>query len=261
MIRQTPTDYRNLNNWMEIPRHLDYKVDIFYLYPTAYFKSAASPMICSVNHQAMRDRATDHLTHKGSAFRTVGNYFVPFYRQAAIQCLLSEKEEDTQDFFDQTVTDVCTAFDYYLKNLNGGRPFILAGHSQGSILLSILLATTFKKHPHYLHQLVAAYIIGYGITPKYLADNPHLSFATGATDTGVIISYNTEAPGVKGENITLPAGSMAINPISWGWRCCTPPHLGWHPPCPPAPWPSTPSPGHGMRPPPQPAAAVAPTSS
>ena len=28
--------------------------------------------------------------------------------------------------------DVFAAFDYYIKHYNNGRPFILAGHSQGS---------------------------------------------------------------------------------------------------------------------------------
>ena len=40
-------------------------------------------------------------------------------------------------------------------------------------------------------------------------------FAIGANDTGVIISYNTEAPQVAGKNpVVLPSG-MAINPVTW----------------------------------------------
>lgn len=215
MSQNRMTDYRNAHHWMEIPKTIDHPVDIFYLYPTAYFKTGRAPLICDVDHPAMRARATEHLAYKGSAFQTVGNYFVPFYRQACIECLLSDDQTIFGEFIDKTCTDIQNAFTYYMENLNGGRPFILAGHSQGALLGGMLLSTTFRQHPEYLDQMVAAYIIGFGITPEYLTANPHLHFAQGARDTGVIISYNTEAPGVTGQNITLPKGSIAINPITW----------------------------------------------
>jgi hypothetical protein len=63
--------------------------------------------------------------------------------------------------------------------------------------------------------MVAAYVIGFSITGDYLAQNPHLKFATGPDDLGVIISYNTEAPVMKVTNpVTMPGG-IAINPITW----------------------------------------------
>jgi hypothetical protein len=42
-----------------------------------------------------------------------------------------------------------------------------------------------------------------------------LKFAEGPDDTGVIISYNTEAPGVTGKNLVLLPGAISINPINW----------------------------------------------
>ena len=66
--------------------------------------------------------------------------------------------------------------------------------------------------------MVAAYVIGFSITPEYLSANPHLKFATGPDDTGVIISYNTEAPDVApGVNPVLSTTGvgLVINPISW----------------------------------------------
>lgn len=66
-----------------------------------------------------------------------------------------------------------------------------------------------------LYRMIAAYVIGYSVTGDYLAKNPHLKFATGPDDTGVIISYNTEAPVMNGKNpVTLPGG-ISINPITW----------------------------------------------
>jgi hypothetical protein len=111
--------------------------------------------------------------------------------------------------------DVFAAFDYYIKHYNNGRPFILAGHSQGSNELAYLLSEYMKENPRVYARMIAAYVIGYSITADYLAKNPHLKFAEGPDDTGVIISYNTEAPFLGGINpVTMPGG-IAINPITW----------------------------------------------
>jgi hypothetical protein len=111
-------------------------------------------------------------------------------------------------------TDVFAALDYYFENLNGGRPFILAGHSQGSIMQGYVLGEYMKAHPDYLKRMLAAYVIGYSITEEALKDNPHLKFAEGADDTGVIVSWNTEGPGNTNNIVALP-GAISINPLNW----------------------------------------------
>ena len=63
--------------------------------------------------------------------------------------------------------------------------------------------------------MIAAYAIGYSITAEYLAKNPHLKFAEGPNDTGVIIAYNTEAPQIEGPNLMVTLGAISINPITW----------------------------------------------
>jgi hypothetical protein len=66
--------------------------------------------------------------------------------------------------------------------------------------------------------MVAAYAIGYSVTKEDLEANPHVKFATGETDTGVILSWNTEGPeNVKANPKTavlLPHG-ISINPLNW----------------------------------------------
>jgi hypothetical protein len=42
-----------------------------------------------------------------------------------------------------------------------------------------------------------------------------LKFAQGPDDTGVVISYNTEAPNVVGNNPVILPGALCINPINW----------------------------------------------
>ena len=123
-------------------------------------------------------------------------------------------EESNAAFNSIPKTDILAAIDYYFKHLNGGRPFILVGHSQGSIMQSFVLSEYMKAHPEYLERMIAAYVVGYSITEDFLKANPHLKFAEGADDTGVIISYNTEGEG-NGNNIVVLPGAISINPINW----------------------------------------------
>ena len=41
--------------------------------------------------------------------------------------------------------DATDALDYFLNNLNQGRPFIIAGHSQGSAILGLVLKVVDRK--------------------------------------------------------------------------------------------------------------------
>ena len=56
----------------------------------------------------------------------------------------------------------------------------------------------------------------YVIKEEYLERNPHLKFAEGADDIGVVISYNTEGPGNNGKhNAVVTEGAVSINPLNW----------------------------------------------
>ena len=66
--------------------------------------------------------------------------------------------------------------------------------------------------------MVAAYAIGYSVTKDELNKYPHMKFATGETDTGVIISWNTEGPKnveENAKNIVLLPNAVCINPLNW----------------------------------------------
>eukprot|EP00959_Pyramimonas_sp_CCMP1952_P256905 5367333-Pyramimonas_sp.AAC.2 len=70
--------------------------------------------------------------------------------------------------FDAATEDVTKAFKYYLKTYNDGRPFVIAGHSQGSqhaALLINYIETHVEEFPPDLlkNQLVCAYLPGYMI--------------------------------------------------------------------------------------------------
>jgi hypothetical protein len=210
-------DYSKVDNWLSLPARVDKKVDIFYLYPTAYHKAnSTDPNIGAINNAIMRKTAELAFQRQATAFGPVGNIYAPYYRQVDTASILSLPLNEQDRLLSGVIkSDVFTAFEYYIQHYNHGRPFILAGHSQGSNMLLYLLAEYMSKHPAVYQRMIAAYVIGYSVTKEYLAKNPHLKFAAGANDTGVIISYNTEAPTIEGDNPVIRPGALAINPINW----------------------------------------------
>ena len=81
-----------------------------------------------------------------------------------------------------------------------------------------MLKNYFKEHSDYYERMVAAYLIGFSVTKEDLEECPYLKFATGESDTGVIISWNTEGPKNVEENVStavvLP-NAICINPLNW----------------------------------------------
>ncbi|MBI5521096.1 MAG: DUF3089 domain-containing protein [Desulfarculus sp.] len=209
-----PIDYSAPNHWLSLPSSINKGVDVFYLYPTAWQKTNASdPSICDIDNASMLYYSKNAYQRQATAFETVANIYAPYYRQVD---LTPPPEVRTRLTAGIPTSDATAAFDYYITHLNNGRSFILAGHSQGSDVLVNLLASYMKDHPDVQKRMIAAYVIGYSVTSSYLAANPHLKFAEGADDTGVIISYNTEAPDtVAGTNPVVLPGALAINPITW----------------------------------------------
>lgn len=214
---ETKTDYSNPDNWLELPENPDKPVDAIYIYPTVYGTlEPAGDDIADIDDTSMRMLAIYTSVSQAGVFEESCNVYAPYYRQFTVDSLLDMIDNSPESLVYCASQDIYRMLDYYFENLNEGRPFILAGHSQGSVWLSVILEDYMKEHPEYLENMVAAYAIGYSITEEYLERNPHLKFAQGAEDTGVIISYNTEGPGNKDEyNCVVKEGAISINPINW----------------------------------------------
>lgn len=212
-----PTDYSQSAHWLNVPTEITKEVDVFYLYPSAWAKvNADDPIVCDIDNPVMLQQSKLAYDRQATAFETSANIFAPYYRQDDAGSTLQMPVEEQQDIVKGIpLTDATAAFEYYIEHYNNGRPFILASHSQGSNVMIYILQDYMKEHPDVYKRMVAAYVIGYSITDDYLAQNPNLKFATGAGDTGVIISYNTQAPTIEGtDGVVLPTAHV-INPISW----------------------------------------------
>lgn len=211
------SDYSDGNNWMKIPE-VTKQVDTFYIYPTAFTDTSEdAPTVCEIDNQSMRERAEDIYEQQGTVYEESTNVFAPFYRQVnmAVAATVNDEERDAL-VQGKGKSDLYAALDYYFENLNEGRPFILAGHSQGAQMLTYILSEYMKEHEEYYARMIAAYVLGYSVTDELLKENPHLRFAERETDTGVIISWNTEGEGNKNQKSFVVAdGAISINPLNW----------------------------------------------
>ena len=210
-----PTDYSIADNWLNLPSR-DKSVDVFYVYPTVYTADKNEPLMADIDSLTMHEAASGVYAEQAAVFADAGNIYAPYYRQISTNYLADLDGDGMARLLSgMPAKDVTAAFDYYLKHYNNGRRFILAGHSQGSNALEFLLSGYMAEHPEAYGRMVAAYIIGFSVTDAYLKDNPHLKFAQSADDTGVIISYNTEKPGMTESSPVVLTGARAINPLNW----------------------------------------------
>ena len=212
-------DYSKVTTWLALPESITHNVDVFYLSDTAYEKpSTSAPDIGPIDAPSMITGDQAAFQRTATAFAPVANIYAPYYRQvdAMVQKSMTPANQ-VKEVGGVPTTDAIAAFEYYLQHYNNGRPFILAGHSQGSSVLTHLLSVYMKDNPKVYARMIAAYVIGYPITQAYLDQNPFLKFAQGPNDTGVIISYNTEAPTIGGPNPVMLSAqhALVINPITW----------------------------------------------
>ena len=215
-------DYSLPDCWLQVPE-ITKDVDTFYVYSTVYFDSSfeeGAPDYAALDNPEMMLGALGEYVTNASVYEDSTNVFVPYYRQAGMRYANEVSKTGNIDAALSGISydDMSAALDYYFEKCNNGRPFIIAGHSQGSAMVRYILKNYFKKHPEYYERMVAAYAIGYSITKEDLESNPHMKFATGESDTGVIISWHTEGPKNVEENArnvaVLPHG-ISINPLNW----------------------------------------------
>ena len=211
-----PTDYSGREHWLARPDHPDKPVDLLFLYPSSC-RDPKAGIICPVDSRSMARWARLSFSIQATAFEPVANLYAPFWRQVnATKLSKMSFEEVDQAEWAEPRTDVFAALDYYVEHLNRGRPYFLAGHSQGSRLCYIVLSEYMKEHPEYYERMIAAYCLGDSLTKQYLADNPHVKAAKAADDLGVVVSWNTEGPANKGHNtLVVSPGAVAINPLNW----------------------------------------------
>jgi len=204
-------NYSNDNNWVSLPSATK-NVDVFYLYPTI---SSNESGIMDITNAIERSLAKGVFTAQATLFQEHTNVFAPYYRQMSTESRsenpITQATECKEFIFG--LADVYDAFDYFIEHLNQGRPFIIAGHSQGAMAGLELIKDRLGKNEELRNKLVAAYLIGCTVTDKDL-EIAKLNAAQSSDDVGAIITFNTQSYASSGGPMLL-TGAHCINPLSW----------------------------------------------
>jgi hypothetical protein len=190
-------------------------VDVFFLYPTTYTGAKRSQ---STWNAAVLDEVTNIKTDEGtilfqaSIFNGTGKIYAPRYRQAHLHAFFTRDKASAKKALDIAYSDVKTAFEYYLKYWNQGRPFIIAGHSQGALHAMHLIKDLVENQP-IQKQFIGAYIVGWPVTADFFSNIPA---CTTPEQTGCFCSWRSweRQSGLKlftdnSRNI------VCTNPLSW----------------------------------------------
>lgn len=183
------------------------QVDVFYVYPTAYIFGTKWNVRYDNKH--IIGRVVNLTESQASAFNACAKVYAPLYRQAILKSFLNKKSGPKA--LDLAYSDVKAAFQYYMKHWNNGRPFIIAGHSQGSNHLTRLLKEEIDG-TDIQHLLVAAYLIGMPIADTTFKNIP---LAKTPTQTNCFISWNTFKYGTVLKANEYFGGGTCVNPLSW----------------------------------------------
>lgn len=204
---------------------LDKPVDVFFVHSTGYVGPGGWN-----SNMAYENSETQSLQYMlssmASAFNGCCKVYAPNYRQAHINAFISDDTESSFNALDLAYFDVERAFDYFIKNMNKDRPFMIVGHSQGSLHALRLIAERVDNSA-LLERMVAAYTVGYWL-PKdmFTRTFSNITLCENEQQTGCIVSFDSYGEGgAMADPVRhwypsaweiAPAGNIAcVNPLSW----------------------------------------------
>ncbi len=210
---QTPTknDYAEAKNWLCRPGQKDAcavdltvvaadgnmkreawkadpkaRIDCFYVYPTVSVDPTPNSDM-TPNAEEKRIAAA-----QAARFASQCRVFAPMYRQITLSGLRAGLLQKRTPERTLALDDVLDAWNYYLQHDNNGRGFVLIGHSQGSLLLTGLIAREIEGKPIQA-RLVSAILLGSNVTVPKGKDMggtfKSIAICRSASQLGCVIAY------------------------------------------------------------------------
>lgn len=225
-------DYASPGSWSALPERDDLAdrppvgaaavdqlragVDVFYVHPTSYVGSRWNAPTGDAGLNEATDRVATGI--QASAFNGCCAVYAPRYRQAN-GTAFTRPSADGDRAIALAFSDVRRAFDAFNARRGAGRPFILAAHSQGSVMAERLLYEAVSGTP-LRSQLVAAYLIGGRVTSAGLHERaPDIAACRSADDLHCVVAWNARGPAfvpTEYEMCRLDTRELlCTNPLSW----------------------------------------------
>jgi hypothetical protein len=136
----------------------DPPVDCFYVYPTVSNDQSLNSDL-NVGREERLAAETQF-----ARFASVCRPFAPIYRQMTLASIVAHAAgADITQAGLLAYGDVVAAWRNYIRTRNQGRPFVLIGHSQGSLMLQQLIAREIENDPAVAKRMKLAIIPGYNV--------------------------------------------------------------------------------------------------
>jgi hypothetical protein len=176
-------------------------IDCFYVYPTVSLQPTP-------NSDRTAGPEEEHAARNQFArFGSVCRLYAPLYRQVTLAGLRGALRGDSSGInFEVPYQDILDAWNSYLARDNHGRGVVLIGHSQGSTILTHLIASQIEGKPLQA-RLVSALLLGTDIeTPvgrNVGGTFQHIPLCQTQTQIGCVVAYSTylatQPPGPEGK--------------------------------------------------------------
>lgn len=206
-------DYADAGSWAYWRVGENKPADLFIVCPTVDLGTGGNKNM-SLNDNEAKKNFYGALNMERGIYEQHCRMYAPYYRQAVLADYdLPIKE--AKPYFNLAYKDVRAGFVYYMQHENNGRPFVLAGFSQGAEMCLRLLKE-FGNEDFVKNNMVACYAIGWRFNPQEAKQYPYIRPAQSADDLGTVIMFNSEAPEVT-SSLMVPHGekSFCINPLNW----------------------------------------------
>lgn len=133
-------------------------VDCFYVYPTV-----SSDGGLNSDMKAGREEKLIAET-QFARFASVCRPFAPIYRQMTLAAVAAYSAGASIDAAAALAYgDILAAWRNYIRTRNDGRPFVLVGHSQGSLMLEQLIAREIESDPAIARRMRLAILPGFDV--------------------------------------------------------------------------------------------------
>lgn len=211
-------DYSDSRMWTVLRNDIDSEgADVFYIPSTWEYdwmtEDGAVSHYADPSLEAHRRDMSIEIDGVAEYMAEGNNFYSPYYRHITLDSWATLNEDTiNRRYHDVAFVDVKNAFSHFMEQENNGRPFILAGFSQGGKsvveLLKIMDAETRER-------MIAAYVLGYKVTPEDVREHPYIKAAQDSIDTGVVICYNSVSDVKYLKPVVSAPNVMCINPVNW----------------------------------------------
>lgn len=222
-------DYRSAAAWSALPERVDLAdraprgqtaatpedaaYDVFYVHPTTIVDGRWNGPVDDPTLNEITDRVATGI--QAPAFNERGLVYAPRYRQAN-GTTFYRPTPDGDQALEVAYADVAGAFQEFLRRRGQERPFVLAGHSQGSVLAERLLRQVIADSG-LRASLVAVYLPGGRVTAASLAEGA-VPACEGPEHFACVVAFNARGPDYRPNRFEMarpdPRPLLCTNPLT-----------------------------------------------